>query len=725
MKKFPKALFVMLLACMLCSLLTGCLSSLKPGTDEAELVSLPDGQLTEERAADAGGLYIRRGEGFIPLAEGVFAGTPYTTDSISVSATTSDPIPLMYDGDTLTLFSAAPVDKLLVGSELMHGYAFPLFIRDLFSDGSDPVYVDRDVLDEQEQTLRPWFTDDEWKEFTDFVTAMENGTAAIPIEGWRIVDAAGDPVDFYIDDPNTPGEAFPILKDGEQGSLWIGQLQQESIYLDGFYYINGVYHTLHLPFRMEMWYIADTGWILPVSQRAVNSRLVYEFDTSALSSGTHVIYRYAQENAYGEPVSTRAEGIRDTACFFAVNDAGFSPAAQEGTASASAEIDAAGTSASGDLDAALNDFLAAVDAGNYLNAQNIYYTRIYGNIIYEQQAEEQLEDRVSDAYEDYNNGLGTREAVELVIDTVAMVDILPDFEPSLLRSELNALEASKAAYNSGESLFAQGYYYDAYNAYMNVIWEDALYDDAQAKAQLSIDSLYDSRYWQIDELAAAGDYAGALDLIDDTEVLLGETTELATRRTEYTAKFITASLDQAAEALTSTGYEYAGVIITAAIDRVGEDPRLLSAQEEYQSYKPVYLGELDYFTKSGDILYGSPSDPTNRTDNFGNVYKNYYCNTGSATYYIAGKYNVFSGVCAVRYNRRNETNSAYFEVYGDDVLLFTSNTMTRGSEIQPFTVDITGVTHLKISYHTNGISFMATIFDGTLSKTIPVSGRAS
>lgn len=58
----------------------------------------------------------------------------------------------------------------------------------------------------------------------------------------------------------------------------------------------------------------------------------------------------------------------------------------------------------------------------------------------------------------------------------------------------------------------------------------------------------------------------------------------------------------------------------------------------------------------------------------------------------------------------------YFKVYGDDVLLYTSPTMRYDYAPQHFSIDITGVTILKIVYPaTSGPNEIATIYDGMLS----------
>ncbi|MDE6780842.1 MAG: NPCBM/NEW2 domain-containing protein, partial [Ruminococcus sp.] len=85
-------------------------------------------------------------------------------------------------------------------------------------------------------------------------------------------------------------------------------------------------------------------------------------------------------------------------------------------------------------------------------------------------------------------------------------------------------------------------------------------------------------------------------------------------------------------------------------------------------------------------------------------------------YYIQGKYTTFSGIVAVPNGNENDDRSAFFDIYGDGNLLYTSSIMTNTSFPESFSIDITDVQLLTISYpDSNTKSEMATIYDGVLS----------
>lgn len=139
----------------------------------------------------------------------------------------------------------------------------------------------------------------------------------------------------------------------------------------------------------------------------------------------------------------------------------------------------------------------------------------------------------------------------------------------------------------------------------------------------------------------------------------------------------------------------------------------------------VYINDLEYMSCENDV-----EEQSNLKDNVGNMYHKglfMYRNIsfigdtgcygeGSANYYIQGKYTTFSGTVAVPSGNENNTRSSFFEIYGDGNLLYTSPVMTNTSFPENFSIDITGVQLLTISYpESNENSELATLYDGLLS----------
>lgn len=138
----------------------------------------------------------------------------------------------------------------------------------------------------------------------------------------------------------------------------------------------------------------------------------------------------------------------------------------------------------------------------------------------------------------------------------------------------------------------------------------------------------------------------------------------------------------------------------------------------------TFINDLQYMSCKNNI-----EEQETLTDNIGKEHYNGlfmyemhsvvhgdYRHGGSANYYIEGKYTNFSGTVAVPKGNEDNERSAFFEVYGDDNLLYTSPVMTNTSPPKTFSIDITDVKILTISYpDSNKDSQMATLYDGLFS----------
>lgn len=129
--------------------------------------------------------------------------------------------------------------------------------------------------------------------------------------------------------------------------------------------------------------------------------------------------------------------------------------------------------------------------------------------------------------------------------------------------------------------------------------------------------------------------------------------------------------------------------------------------EEYSSYKPVELFSLESWdtncTDYGTVLcFGD--GPRLLKDNFGAEHSNAYklrSHNNYAVYRIDGVYNRLTGSFSVEYQTRSGGQKTTFNVYGDDVLLYTY-TLGKGMEPVNFDIDISGVVDLKIESDKTG-----------------------
>ncbi len=366
----------------------------------------------------------------------------------------------------------------------------------------------------------------------------------------------------------------------------------------------------------------------------------------------------------------------------------------------------------------LSKFLKEVDSGNYLEAISIYEEKIYGNTEKELEAYYELESRLGNVFNDYNNGEIDYNKAKSIVSTIENVNILDPYQIQTVYDLIYGLNNSKINFESAEDLFNQGYYKDAYLLYCDVLHTDTNKAKAEEKIIEVTDIIVTKTIEEVLLLENSNDYIGAMNIIDNTCYLIGNDPELSSKYNELSAKYIEFSISEAEKAFnTGKNYDSAISIITAAIDKIGEDSRLISELEKYEAYIPVYINEMDYMLKNGGLK--KEKEPK---DNYGNIYKHglymddWHLDDFSVTYYLGQNYTTFSGTCILPYRYRNTDSSKYLEIYGDSKLLFRSNAMTAMSQPQPFVLDVSNVTNLTIKFYMNDFLSLVYLCDGLLEK---------
>ena len=115
----------------------------------------------------------------------------------------------------------------------------------------------------------------------------------------------------------------------------------------------------------------------------------------------------------------------------------------------------------------------------------------------------------------------------------------------------------------------------------------------------------------------------------------------------------------------------------------------------------VFLSNLDWFNASNGS-WGTRGFERYATvkDNFGTTYENGIGGDSSESfeeYRLDGTYSELRGRVVLDYDARTYTNEGnYLTIYGDGILLFRSQDVVAGCEPQDFTVDLTGVSTLKV-----------------------------
>ena len=206
---------------------------------------------------------------------------------------------------------------------------------------------------------------------------------------------------------------------------------------------------------------------------------------------------------------------------------------------------------------------------------------------------------------------------------------------------------------------------------------------------------------EADALSQQGDHLGAMNRITKAINLLDdEKSELDSKYQTYYQLYIDDVLLKSNNALDEGDYDSAESIIKSALKEVGNNEILSNKLEEIKSMKPISITTLNALNEDKwSWNEGTPIDPFNNDyssscnyaiiSNTNKKYSHYI------EYRLYGKYDYLQG-CVAPYSSMEEDGDAYFQVYADDVLVYTSPTIVRKTDAFNYTVGIKDAEYIKI-----------------------------
>lgn len=197
-----------------------------------------------------------------------------------------------------------------------------------------------------------------------------------------------------------------------------------------------------------------------------------------------------------------------------------------------------------------------------------------------------------------------------------------------------------------------------------------------------------------------GDLEGAIAVIQSAEATIGQNPTVIETLNRLEANFKQQVIANAKQIYDTNGYLEAAQAIQKGITVLPSDPELQTLKQDYLDMAPVDLLSLNDFDHGG-----SPTVQNAVQDNLGEDYEhalNFYHYSSSddtyITYKVSAGYRKLTGVVFIGFNRRSHEKTRYIEIYGDDILLYTSPAMSKGVEPAEFSIDITGVDKIRISF---------------------------
>lgn len=289
--------------------------------------------------------------------------------------------------------------------------------------------------------------------------------------------------------------------------------------------------------------------------------------------------------------------------------------------------------------------------------------------------------------------------------------------------ELESMLVSKECYYSGLSYLNypqhEDDYFDAVEDFAEVLPDDKNYSSALEKTGEAF-----SAYMSLaDKYIEDGDWSAAISLLEganewceEAREYLGdynkETAEYVAKLNEVEKKYAAQYVQKAEEYFKAGDIDAAIGSIEAAIS-IDPDGGYDAKLSEYKMYLPFALYDENNVLKveSDDEFWGNitfdvameSNDNKQMAHSLRWYNNNDQENPSSRLYYkLGGKYDTISGVIFLSKDYKNSNLAGYFEIFGDDKLLYTSPKVYAGVLPQEINVDVSGVQELKIAFHGNG-----------------------
>lgn len=128
----------------------------------------------------------------------------------------------------------------------------------------------------------------------------------------------------------------------------------------------------------------------------------------------------------------------------------------------------------------------------------------------------------------------------------------------------------------------------------------------------------------------------------------------------------------------------------------GEDSSPINRSVAQIGVGGTWLTDLDYLMNNGVSLKGNSTGTTNTGENYSHYM---FGSSGSEiVYYLNGKYSSISGLWTICQTNRDTNKNNSFELYADEVLVYSSPALTGGDLPITFDVGINGCQKLKIVF---------------------------
>lgn len=343
-------------------------------------------------------------------------------------------------------------------------------------------------------------------------------------------------------------------------------------------------------------------------------------------------------------------------------------------------------------------FISYIEEGEYLDAINYYNQDINGNHLLESEVEEYLnklhEDIVKGVY-DNTLEVSAAKAKKGTIGKV-LEGINHSIDCVSLDDKFDEALASKVAFSSGSTFFEAEDYKDAIIEYRKVSEWDIDYQVAQEKLSEAESAYKTLVITDAEKLANEKKFTEGNLIINEALTILPDDSDLLVKLNVYSKNYINDAIKQAETAFANNiDYSSALKFIRQAQQQFPDDADLKAKEDYYNLFIPISIFTLEPYVK-GD---GIPKRKQIK-DNLGNTYEEgFYAPSSSDKLYevydIGSKYNILSGTIGILPNSSTDSK-ALIRIIGDEEILWEKNDINGSFKPQQISVDITGITDLRI-----------------------------
>lgn len=388
-------------------------------------------------------------------------------------------------------------------------------------------------------------------------------------------------------------------------------------------------------------------------------------------------------------------------------------------------------------------FLKLLEAGKVEEAREFYDKKMEGNASETSRAYEACIKEINNIVSKYySNSVSYEDAM----NKLEVYNEFYDEKVKEAKEKIDRMKDSHEAYQAAEEAYAEQNYQKAYELYQKVISDDNNYGNTQDKKEDCYNAIYKemldiatSKAEEGDKLGAAdylnehldilktedrkniveaiqtykkqyvehewekikdqGDFEQKYVVISSLEAEVGNIEILRNIQKELDSDYESYVINQVNAALNERNLEEAMQLIYAAEKHIPGNAAIQGLKISIKDYNPVSIVDMEPYA-IGQFDLGCDKAVA---DNMGNTYDTAltgYMDDDDNQYNIydiGGKYGVLTGTVCISKRSVGTKCTGYIKIYGDDILLWEDNNISAGTKPYNISVNVSGVTDLKIA----------------------------